>query len=285
MSQPTSNEPPTASDVFGGRGADLFTWRQTTPSTPRAPSIEEAHSMSDASSRSTASDSVAPGTVLRVEKVGPRVRVFHIARPSDLSFTAGQYLKLGLASLKSHKYSIASAPEDEQLSFCIALVQGGRLTPGLFSLQPGSRLEIASKAGGRFALDPSARTHVMVATTTGVAPFRSMIRSALARRSRDRFVLVHAASYLEDLPYFAELKQLGERSPQLTYIPTLSRTPGAHNRPWSGRQGRADVVTPGLLQEELRRDPNLQVYACGRAEMIEALRKRLTRDVRSESFG
>jgi ferredoxin-NADP reductase len=220
----------------------------------------------------------APGAVLDIRPVGPNVRIFRVRRPPGFAFEAGQSLRIGLphASVR-RRYSIASAPQDEHLEFCIEGVPGGRLTSLLFELAPGAVLALAAKAKGSFALQGDRHTHVMVATGTGIAPLRSMLRSALLPATGARapqFWVLHGASYADELPYADELAALARRDSRVHYVPTVSRPHAPRNRGWAGQQGRVDgLVLPTLRALGSRR--GIAVYACGNAEMVRAVRQRL----------
>ena len=81
------------------------------------------------------------GRVLAVDGVGPTVRILRIGRPPDLTFRAGQHVRLGLPGTRRGKFSIASAPHEDHVELCIQLVAGGRLTPELFGLHPGDTVD------------------------------------------------------------------------------------------------------------------------------------------------
>jgi ferredoxin-NADP reductase len=236
-----------------------------------------------------------PGAVLEVRAVGPNIRIFRVRRPPGFAFEAGQSLRIGLAHAPvRRRYSIASAPEDEHLEFCIESVPGGQLTSLLFELSAGAQLALGAKAKGSFALRSDRQTHVMVATGTGIAPLRSMLRSALSRADLSRadlspaalsrepatrsgvppFWVLHGASYADELPYADELAALARSDPRVHYVPTVSRPHAQRNRGWTGQQGRVDgLVLPTL--RALGSKHGIAVYACGHSEMVRAVRQRL----------
>lgn len=224
----------------------------------------------------------SPGLILAVTPTGPSVRIFRVARPTGFSFEAGQSVKLSVeGSSVRRRYSIASAPHEPHLEFCIEGVPGGRLTSQLFELAPGAALSLAARAKGSFTLEPNRRHHVMVATVTGIAPLRSMLREALFGSSAatpeaasSKFWLLHGASYTDELPYADELTALASRDPRVHYAPTISRPWAARNRGWSGQQGRVDaLVLPTLRALGAKRD--IAVYACGNPEMVRTVRESL----------
>jgi len=206
------------------------------------------------------------GRVASVEEVAPDVRIVRVGRPADLQFRAGQYVKVGVAGRRSGSYSIASAPHEPDLEFCIELIPGGRLSPALFALREGDDVIVTGPAKGRFVFDETARCHLMVATVTGIAPLRSIVRDVLHRGIDAQFIVLHGASHADELPYFAELMAVATSDARVEYRPTVSRPEAARNAGWPHEVGRVDDlachVAAGL-------DPRrTHVYACGHPEMV-----------------
>jgi ferredoxin-NADP reductase len=205
-----------------------------------------------------------PGTILSIEHVGPYIRIFRLARPPGLTFRAGQYVKVNHGDGKRRSFSLASAPQDPHLELCIGLNPRGRLTPTLFSLRPGARVEIDPRPRGSFGLATSARRHLMVATGTGIAPLRSMVRDALRGAFDGELVILHGASHAHGLPYRDELTDLAASDPRVTYRPTVSRP--APGPVWPGRTGRVDPLAFEVARTLDPRDTH--AYACGNPGMV-----------------
>lgn len=216
------------------------------------------------------------GVVLDVRDVGGTVRILRVARPPGFTFQAGQAIKLGLPGVALRRtYSIASAPHEAHLEFCIERVPGGRLSSRLFALAPGARLELAPKPKGSFALQSGKSLHLMVATVTGIAPLRSLLRAALAAPgSSGQYWILHGASYADELPYADELSQLGQREPRVRYLPSVSRPGAPRNAGWPGRLGRVDAQAVATAQS-LGAPEEVAVYACGHPEMVRNVRNAL----------
>jgi ferredoxin-NADP reductase len=219
-----------------------------------------------------------PGQVLAIEQVGPAVRILRVGRPPGLQFKAGQYLRAGIAGRRAKKFSLASAPHEPVVELCIELIPGGELTPLLFTIQVGAQLELSDTAKGSFLLDEQATRHVFVATVTGIAPLRSMLRDALHRGVGQEFVILHGASNAEDLPYRAELEALAAADPRVRYVPTVSQPQAAINQGWSGHTGRVDP----LAVEVAATIPTAgtRVYACGNPGMV----ANVVRDLEAAGF-
>lgn len=208
-------------------------------------------------------------------------------------FVAGQYAVLGLPAsaprcpgsdpegrpadpdkVIRRAYSIASSSVARQyLEFYIALVRSGELTPRLFMLRVGDGMQLGRKITGMFTLDhvPPEAHVVLLATGTGVAPYMSMIRTALAAGGPRRFAVIHGARHSWDLGYHAELMSLAHVCPRLTYVPVVSR-PDEEPIPWGGRSGRCQSVWSDRLLDEtwgFHLDPtNTHVFLCGNPAMI-----------------
>lgn len=215
--------------------------------------------------------SVAPGTVLSVTAAGPEIVILRVARPPGFAFEAGQAVKLGFGDGPARPYTIASPPQADTLEFCIERIAGGRLSPRLASVRPGERLELAKRANGALTLSRSASVHVMLATGTGIAPFRSMLLELLSRPvDSQRVVLLHGSGYRDRLPYAEELTALaGQHPSRLSYLPTISRPSEPRNAGWAGEVGRIDARLPDVLASAA--DASWQAYACGNSGMIEAV--------------
>lgn len=215
----------------------------------------------------------APGEVLHVEDVTPSLRILRVGRPLGMTFAAGQYVKMGLPGLRRGSFSIASAPHEPFLEFCIERIAGGRLTPKLFEVAVGDHVDVAERAKGRVRLHPAAGHHLLVGTVTGIAPLRSLVRDALHRGLRGDITLLHGASHHDDLPYRAELEALSTATSRFEYLPTISRPEEGRNARWTGATGRVDplaVSVAGRLDAS-----STHVVATGNSSMVANVRAAL----------
>ena len=205
------------------------------------------------------------------------------------AFTPGQYATLGLAvvppkdatrpKLTRRMYSIASpATQTNTLDFYITRVQGGKLTPSLFDLSPGDPLFMAGRVGGHFTLTGHAvgKTLVLVATGTGVAPFRSMLHTHRHDPPWDHLVLIEGCRYARDLGYRDELEHLAAEHDHVTYLPSVTREPELEDGgDWTGLRGRVPAFMKPERFEQLTGRPlspeTCHVYLCGNPAMIDTL--------------
>jgi NAD(P)H-flavin reductase len=207
--------------------------------------------------------------VLERREVGPDLLVLRLGRPRGFDFRPGQSIRVALGGT-ARPYSIASAPHEPWIELCIERVPGGRLTPRLWALAPGDRVTLG-RTGAGLRLDGRARVHLLVATVTGIAPFVSMLRHAVHAGGADRFVVLHGASYRDELPYADELAALAAALPdRVRYVPAVSRPAEPRNAGWTGETGRL-----GPLAERLAPPADgLRVYACGHPGLVDDVRAR-----------
>lgn len=113
--------------------------------------------------------------------ITPTVRHFAFRRADrePFEYTAGQFINLhwDRDGKRTHRsYSVANPPlESELIEIAMAPITGGFATRKLQSLEAGDMVE-ASGPYGRFVLrdDPPCR-YLLVATGTGVTPYRAML--------------------------------------------------------------------------------------------------------------
>jgi ferredoxin--NADP+ reductase len=169
-------------------------------------------------------------------------------------------------------YSVASAPivaGTEGYEFYVRRVPILRFTTLLWRIGPGHEMRMIGPKG-KFMLEPvDDRTHLYIATGTGIAPFISMIRETAALRKPRRTVLLHGCSYADELGYREELEGLErDGTYPLRYVPTISRPNDPRNAGWTGRTGRAEAVVASVCKDLGLRPERTVVYICGNPEMI-----------------
>lgn len=106
-----------------------------------------------------------------------------VERPEGMTFQAGQYISIvipgagpGGRNLR-RAYSIASAPEWNEIELCIKLVDGGPGTTYLNSLQAGTEFEGQAPFGDFCLEHDQSAPCLFIGTGTGLAPLRSMVLS------------------------------------------------------------------------------------------------------------
>jgi CDP-4-dehydro-6-deoxyglucose reductase len=203
------------------------------------------------------------------EELAPLTRHFTFETDQDLQFVPGQFLSL-VADVGGRQitraYSIASPPAGNRFDLCLNLVEDGTFSPVLFGMEPGDEVEYKGPYGVFVFRNPPADS-ILVATGTGITPFRSMLQERLPKEPARQFTLVFGARHEHGLLYRAEFERLAAEYPNFRFIPTLTRP----TESWTGRTGRIHGPVAWVLGD--RRD--MDVYICGLAEMVNELRTAL----------
>ena len=106
---------------------------------------------------------------------------FSIRLPkARFAFKAGQHISLGIhGDYQSREYSIYSGIDDDNLEVLVKEVEKGYFTPKLRKLKSGDLVEVHGPFGN-FGIEPQdAETgkFIFIASGTGIAPFRSVVRT------------------------------------------------------------------------------------------------------------
>ena len=120
---------------------------------------------------------------------------------------AGQHVDVRLTAEDGYQaqrsYSIASAPEDEQLVLTVERLDDGEVSPYLTeTLRPDDELELRGPIGGYFVWQESlGGPLLLVGGGSGVVPLRAMLRHHRAVASDVPARLLYSARTRDDLIY------------------------------------------------------------------------------------
>lgn len=113
------------------------------------------------------------------------------------AFKAGQHISLGIVGgNQSREYSIYSGENDENLEVLVKEVENGYFTPQLRKLKTGSLVEVHGPFGkfGMESKKAGTGKFVFIASGTGIAPFRSIVRTYPGID----YQLIHGVKYGEE---------------------------------------------------------------------------------------
>jgi NAD(P)H-flavin reductase/ferredoxin len=179
-----------------------------------------------------------------------------------MDFGAGQYINILLEDGQQRAYSFANAPHDNaQIELHIKLIPGGLFTPRVFtSLKVGDTLAIEGPFG-RFTLRPGERPILLVATSTGFAPIKSIVEDAFHRGIRRPMRLYWGVRQRSDLYLYDVCERWQREHDNFSFIPVLSRSPAGE---WSGRTGHVDTA----ILEDFPDMRGHEVYICGSVQLV-----------------
>ena len=211
-------------------------------------------------------------------------------------YKTGQFITLGLPNpaeegkIVRRAYSIASHPENRKyVELVIRWVRKplpGRLTTQIFNLKEGDEI-LWLKPTGRALLindklpngEPDTRRIVCIGGGTGIAPFVSYAQHLHDTNDKREIVLLHGASYVDELSYKQLLTDLENESIKkgkdvwnFRYRASISRAQEWFNRSWSGQIGRVETFLrprdngssplEELIGDKITKE-NTMFYVCG----------------------
>ena len=209
--------------------------------------------------------------LIESHEIAPEVKhfIFEVPEVQQLPYLAGQFVSFSRdfdGKRVTRAYSTASAAAGNRFELCLNRVQDGYFSPHLFEMTPGDTVDMKGPLGF-FTWRHPASDSILVATGTGIAPFRGMLQSYLGAGGDREMTLVFGVRFEQSLLYREEFEELARRFPNFHFVPTLTR-PGAN---WTGYTGRVQQHVLETLGE--RRD--MDVYICGMKLMVDDMRQRL----------
>ncbi len=206
--------------------------------------------------------------VQQVDILSYNVRGFHfkLIDPPAIAFQSGQFVILHVPKGKEavkRAYSIASAPhEPNTIELCIQHVEGGAASTFLWNIKEGDPVTISGPHGNFVLKEPMDYEPVFMATGTGVAPFRSMIKHLAHGNFMKHVWLLFGTRYEHSLLYESEFRALANMRRNFHYIPTVSRP-----KEWHGDTGHIQQT----FQKYIPDLSNKEIYICGWLQVVKAV--------------
>ena len=209
--------------------------------------------------------------------LAPSVRhlEFERADGTPFAFIPGQFLQIhfhyadGKPTKRSYSVATVGAGDGspvQRIEIAVSYVDGGAATALLANLKEGDAID-ASGPYGRFCLMDADqnRRYLLVATGTGVTPYRAMLPQLAKLTARGAEVaLVYGARTEAELLYGEEFELFAAQHAHFKFFACFSRVPRALPRAHD-RNGRVQVAL-----EELKPDAAHDIaYLCGNPDMVD----------------
>jgi ferredoxin-NADP reductase len=187
------------------------------------------------------------------------------------TFLPGQFITIHFNyndKVIKRSYSIANSPiQNNYIEFAASYVPHGPGSDFLFNLNAGECLEMSGPFG-RLVLKGQPKRYILVATGTGITPYRSMLTSLsedLDANSELKIVILQGVRTAEDILYAEDFLSFQTKHPgQVIYQTYLSRDAELNLAPHQ-KHGH---VHKGLEALNLDLDNDL-IYLCGNPLMID----------------
>ena len=171
---------------------------------------------------------------------------------------------------------LAAMNEADWIEFYIVLVRDNgeenrapQLTPRLFMLKEGDRINIGEKITGHYTLDvvrPNDNV-IFLGTGTGEAPHNYMLWELLQRGHTGKIVSASCVRMGRDLAYLQVHEELMHKYGNYRYLPLTTRelVPGSH------KVYIQDMISSGELERQLgvpMTPETTHIFLCGNPKMI-----------------
>ncbi len=194
-------------------------------------------------------------------------------KPEDEKKLTRRAYSLGCTIL-DNKANLLDLSHTDYLEFYVVLVRttdDGKpaiLTPRLFMLTPGDRIQIGEKITGHYTLEGIKPTDniIFLSTGTGESPHNYMLWDLLRKNHEGKIVASCCVRYNKDLAFIRVHQELMRRFPNYRYIPLTTRD-GTENQ----KRYIQDLLTSGEVEAQLGEPLNpvkTHVFLCGNPKMI-----------------
>jgi ferredoxin--NADP+ reductase len=191
-----------------------------------------------------------PTKITQIDDLGNGAYVFYFKR--FFNFTTGQVVAISIQKQDPPRlYSIASGEKENELAILFKVKPDGFLTPRLAQKKAGDSIFVSHAFGAFYG---TADPDYWIAAGTGIAPFRSMLKSGLAENK----TLIFGGRTEESFYFHQEFKD----QDGLHYIPCSSVM--TKDGFYAGR------LTEYLKTTEMKTDRNY--FVCGSSEMVVQVR-------------
>lgn len=171
--------------------------------------------------------------VLRIDQQSPNTRLFTLKVLDDFifHFEPGQFIQLDLPihekrRLRLRSYSVANiSNKDNILQLSITLLEGGVGSRYLFEEVKEGHILSFKGPGGVFTLPKVLpKKMVFICTGTGIAPFRSMLKSLVEKKQTELSIhLIFGTRYEDGILFKEEMDAFRKEFADFQYSVALSR--------------------------------------------------------------
>lgn len=212
--------------------------------------------------------------VIAATAVADNVVRLDVAVPENCTWKTGEFARLALPGAdESHWrcYSIGSATGADKLTFFIARVKGGAVSPKLCALKAGDAIQVDTEMCGMLIedrLEPNGKDLWLFATGTGVSPFIGVADDPAIMDKYENVILVHGVRNFNETSYVGKNIKLQDK---LRAVACVTREKGAliqKRIPDAIRDGDLERLTGLEITPERSR-----VMLCGNPAMVKAVRE------------
>lgn len=204
--------------------------------------------------------------------LSPHVKhfIFKHQHAVPFHFEPGQFITLHIKhqdNILKRSYSLANSPKlDNCLEFAAGFVPQGVGSDFLFKLKPGDTVQATGPFGRLTLKSPDPLRYILVATSTGITPYRSMLPTLTQRLEENpvlHVVILQGVKKRIDLLYHEEFKTFAKTSDRIQYYACLSQETSPLEK--DEHQGYVQTL---LSKLSLSKEEDM-AYLCGNPSMVD----------------
>lgn len=208
--------------------------------------------------------------------------VLHVAlEPSvpdqTFEYIPGQFITLHFSKDDkefNRSYSIANPPNSSKyIEFAISYLPDGIASEEIFHMKPGEQVNASGPAGRLVLLDQHPKRYILVATGTGVTPYRSMLDQIqeISKTTDTKFLLLFGVRNPQECLYYDEFMAVKNNNKNFDFHVFYSREVPVNTDPnltAANSHIHNGYVQTGFDHFNLNPDDDM-VYLCGNPNMID----------------
>ena len=209
---------------------------------------------------------------IRNDIIADGIYELEFTKPEGLAFKEGQFLLLDAPlvdnpeDVQPRAYSIASSPNDDTLLLVIKLVPDGRWSNWVEKVVKKGTSTRVQCPFGKFLLNAeSDKEYIMMCTSTGIAPFRSQLRTILPAGETRKIDLFFGVHNEKEMFWEDDLKELSDQYPNFSYHISIGEPSDA----WEGFEGYVQEQASSIIDDF----SNKQIYICGAPVMTKSVKE------------
>ncbi|WP_133136960.1 ferredoxin--NADP reductase [Legionella rowbothamii] len=175
-----------------------------------------------------------PVTLVQSVMITPKVKhfIFKCELSPCFNYIPGQFITIHFeheGKIIKRSYSIANEPKkDNMIEFAAGYFENGPGTQFLYNLKPGDVININGPFGRLVMKDEAPGRYILVATSTGITPYRAMLAELGKRMEQNpelQVVILQGVQRRKEILYAEEFRNFAQKYPKATFMPYLSRQP------------------------------------------------------------
>ena len=160
--------------------------------------------------------------------------------------------------------TLASSPHEDHLM--VTIKRNTEFTSALLdTVQEGHELFITGPLGSKLCVDNlPTKNVVFLSGGSGITPFRSILRYAIAKKLPHKFTLLNGNKKFEDIIYREELDHMSQEYDHVFTMNTL-------DMPGDDWQGECGCITEEMMEKYVDFERDNTFMLCGPPKMVECL--------------